>query len=373
MVFVSMSMIEIDILPASSENKGGDSALIRIGQFNYSQSPNQQFVILIDGGYKENTTRIKDYLTSHYQTNTIDLAIITHPDMDHISGFVDILTDTDIKIKSTRIHDPWNHTTHIFNKTIDGRRTINSLNNKFEDTLKQLSSVLDNLGSKNKEPFPIGKVIDHVNLYILGPDKKYYRELLYKFPGMEGENTNNSIPTNIYEDKTVDYTEELNHFLDSPQTSAKNNSSIITLLHDYSNQPVALFTGDAGVEAIEKALDYADNNYLTYKGVYLFQIPHHGSNKNINENIIKRIMPRNVYVSAPANSEKHPCPLAINYLIKEGLNVYHVQNKEGILFPFNCQISRAGWSDAKQATIKEKVFPIRSSLTILTNILKRFK
>lgn len=355
-------MIEIDILPASSEKKGGDSVLIRVGNFDYTMKHNEQKIILIDGGYQENASRIKEYLQTHYQAKTIDFAIITHPDQDHISGFNKLLDDPEVTVKKTYIHDPWNHTHRMFTKTQDGRRTVKSLGNAFDETLSTLSSVLEKSNAKNIEPLAPLKIAG-LNLYIIGPTKDFYQETLYKFPGMEG--AEQSGPSDVYEENFTLYQNSINHFLDDPKTSPKNDSSVITLLHDNNNEPVALFTGDAGVDAIGRALDTADGNRLKYKGVYLFQIPHHGSIKNISEDLISRISPKNAYVSAPPNKDEHPSPLLMNFLIQQGIPIYHVKDTNGVLFYHDTPNRRPGWGAAPTVQHREKVRKLKRATSWL--------
>lgn len=355
-------MIEIDILPASSERKGGDCALIRIGTFDYITKKNNQFIILIDAGYQENADRIKNYLSSHYNTNKIDAAIITHPDIDHISGLKKLLDDDLVTIEKTYIHDPWLHAHGIFNRTLDGRRTVNSIKNAFENTLKVLSEVLEKVGNKNTEPFGLTKLpgVPGVSAYILGPSVDYYHNVLHQFPGMEGFNTGGS--SDIYSEDISDYDPNMDHFLDNPHTSPKNNSSAIILLHDSNSNPIALFTGDAGVEAINEALDIADANHIAYKNVSLFQIPHHGSIKNISEDLIDRISPKRAYVSAPPEKLEHPSRLVLNYFHKSEIGVYHIRDKNGVVFSFDGASSRPDWSSAEKVPFFQKVYRLKNTL-----------
>lgn len=353
-------MIEIDILPASSEKKGGDSVLIRIGNFDYSDSRNNQKVILIDSGYSENAQRIKEYLKDYYQTHIIDLVIITHPDIDHISGFKTLLEDNSIVIKKTYIHDPWNHTSHMFTRTKDNRRTVKSLGSAFDETLSRLSDILDKLNTleiENIEPFGYAE-IKGFNLHILGPDRKFYRDTLYKFDGMEGTSSQYN-GSDIYEPDLSLYNDDMPHFLENPKTSPKNETSVITLLQDHQGKPLVLFTGDAGVEAINKALDNADNAGIDYSGVYLFQIPHHGSIKNIDQAVIDRISPINAYVSAPSQKPEHPSPLLINYFLKNSIPTYHIKDKSGIVFYHGTQHRRPSWGVAAPASKNNRVYKLK--------------
>lgn len=353
-------MIEIDILPASSAKKGGDSALIRIGKFNYSHEANNQKVILIDGGYAENADRIKNHLKTHYQTDIIDLAIITHPDMDHLSGFRKLLELNEIKIKKTCIHDPWLHTNEIFQKTEDRRITKKSLGRKFDETLSCLSNTLDLLekqGVPNSEPFGYKK-IDNLNIHILGPSREYYRSLLYQFPNMEGE-SGFSGKTEIYAALEINYRAGIDHFLENPRTSPKNNSSAIILIENEDGEAHALFTGDAGTEAITHALNTADRNKINYTGINLLQIPHHGSIKNISEEILDRISPKKAYVSAPSEHDEHPSPLLINHILGKGIKLFHIKDKNGVVFYHKTNNKRPDWGSANPAEMRSRVRPLR--------------
>ncbi len=330
--------LEVDLLPASTKSKGGDSALIRVGNFNYQDDCqfNNQFVILLDSGYAENAKRIATHLRETYKTNKIDLAIITHPDMDHISGLYELLqSDQDIIISKTLIHDPWVHTKNIFNKTEDGRRTVQSIENSFEQTLSKLSDILETVGEKNTEPFLFYEKKHKFKFYVLGPSKKKYQELLYKFPGMEGESSS-ARPLEIYEDRESNYSVDTatTHFLENPETSAKNDSSVIFLIQSDEGVPLFLFTGDAGVDGLNHALDYADSKGITYKGVDVFQIPHHGSIKNIDEDTINRISPQQAYVSAPPEKKEHPSKLVLNYFTKNNIKTYHLQDENSLVYSF---------------------------------------
>lgn len=337
-------MIDVDILPASTKSSGGDSVLIRIGQFSYNNPrSNKQKVILIDGGYVENAERIENHLNVHYNTDTIDLVIISHPDMDHIAGFAKLLDNGRIKVKKTFIHDPWKHAHVIFQRTQDGRRTTNSIKGKFEDTLKKLSVVLDVCDGVNTEPFGLTN-LPEFNLKILGPSKETYRNLLLQFEGMEKQHQRRTISENIYTDERHHYTDSVRHFLDAPITSAKNDTSTVILLQDSEQKPLVLFTGDVGVDGLSEALAIADENKIGYQNVSLFQIPHHGSVKNLNAHLLDKINPKMAYVSAPPENPDHPSAVMLNGITQQKkIPTLHVMDTNGVLFRFENSPTRPGW------------------------------
>lgn len=349
-------MIEIDVLPASTENKSGDSILIRMGTFSYENpKDNNQFVILIDSGYSDNAETIEKYLRNYYKTNIINFVFLTHPDADHISGFEKLLENKTIKIQKTFINDPWQYVNNVYKKTKDGRRTIHSIKNKFDDNLEKLSKILDYLGTKNECVFS-GKswsVSEKYIITVLGPSEKYYKDLLLEYPGMENERNVNS--DTIYNDNKVDYKSDFQHFLTNPETSSKNDSSFIILISQKDGTPIVLFTGDAGVISIRKALSYAQNNRINVRNTWLMQLPHHGSIKNISEDIISSVSPKKVFVSAGENDQDHPSELLINYLLEDNIRVNEINSQNGIVYYYDSNLTRPGWVSASPAQVKQKV------------------
>lgn len=357
-------MIEIDVLPAS-EKQSADAILLRIGSFSYDNTKkNNQKVILIDSGWQSTAEKIENHLNDYYYTDTIDYVFITHPDRDHISGLLELLENKNIKISRTFIHDPWNYKNKLLKRSKDGRRTINSINSRLDENLDILSRILDLLDERkiiNNEIFGVSDSdkfgLSELGLYVLGPSKDDYVQLLSEFPGIDEErNTSNK---SVYTDKEFDYNPSFRHFLSNPVTSAKNDSSMIILLHNNKKEPIALFTGDAGVESIYKALKEAEYEELEYKNVALMQLPHHGSIKNINQDIIDSINPRKIFVSASDEDNEHPSKLVVNYIINRGIPIKHIGSSGGIVYYFDGAENRPGWYPAPNMRAFTKVQKIK--------------
>ena len=314
-------MIEIDVLPASNETKGADSILLRFGTFSYDSVPNKQTVILIDGGYKENAENIKKHLDSFYDTKTIDLLICTHPDADHINGLLELLNDEKIIINKALVHNPWKFKYAINRKSNNDKTTPNSIEKRLEKSLSSLDDLLSKLDERKiNTEFPFsGHTEFNGIIRILGPSDSYYTSRVAEFPGMP----NYVDWVDNYKPEIVEYDENMNHFLDEVETSARNASSAIVLF-EYEGFKT-LFTGDAGVESIECAIDYAVKNNINLKNLNYFQLPHHGSIKNISKKITDKIIAIEYFVSAPSNSEDHPSKLLLNYFqYKLNKKVFHV-------------------------------------------------
>ncbi len=105
-------------------------------------------------------------------------------------------------------------------------------------------------------------------------------------------------------------------WIDEEQTSEINQTSIIIAL--VLDNFKMLFTGDAGKEAINAALDLweeAGNNASDFSVV---QLPHHGSRKNIDPDIINRLSAKEYIISCPPNGiqEGHPSRRLINKILE---------------------------------------------------------
>jgi hypothetical protein len=97
---------------------------------------------------------------------------------------------------------------------------------------------------------------------------------------------------------------------DAKEVNPRNNSSIITLLQVDSER--LLFTGDAGVPALERAWDFAEERGLAGP-VDFVQVSHHGSRRNASSASLDRLLGptgqatnKVAFVSAVANSDSTP-------------------------------------------------------------------
>ena len=77
----------IRFFQVGTSSKGGDAILIRLFDEN-----DKEHLVLIDGGYKDTGDRIIKYIKSDCSTLHIDAVFNTHPDRDHISGLVNVLS-----------------------------------------------------------------------------------------------------------------------------------------------------------------------------------------------------------------------------------------------------------------------------------------
>lgn len=274
--------MDYEITALSCGEGNADAFLIVWGHFGGGRD--EITVVVYDTGLKAQAEQIAKRLDREFDTSVIDIWIGSHLDSDHISSYGHLLQEG-LEIGQTWLHDPWQHR-HAINVTA-------SIDNAVD--------VLESAG-RLVEPFKGLKTDDGV-LEVLGPTVEYYEELLPKFFKPEdlekmtavraAATTDEGVITRILALGTLDTYDSSDpetvlppakwssdNLLDSPTTEAPNSTSVLAFF-DFDDKQL-LLTGDAGVEAIEKAAEaIVESGYAPGKSV-LLQVPHHGSINNLN-------------------------------------------------------------------------------------------
>jgi beta-lactamase superfamily II metal-dependent hydrolase len=345
-------MLEIDVLPASSGERGADSILLRFesGRKQAFTAAHQK-IVLIDGGYRETAPRIATHVQQIYKSDRIHWAVCTHPDADHINGIIALLEDNLLTIDNLCVHDPWKHAYTLSRRRRSGGTLLSDAfsASALDKNLTALDDLLDVAARKSvhiHNLFAGSTIFDA--LTVLGPTQEYYRSLIGQFPGMPDERTLNH--QDLVEQQ---YDPRGDHFLSDPVTSAKNDSSMVLLLNFEGHR--VLFTGDCGVEGMRSALQYAHENKIDCAEIDRLQIPHHGSIKNLDADILYRLMPKQAFVSAPGQSDKHPSRLILNYLTHHlKISVYHCPTTT--LRLSHQALPRNGWNPVAARSLFPTVF-----------------
>lgn len=279
---------ELDFIPVGEGEKSGDAIAIRYG--NDFKTRQSYKVVIIDAGFKDSATKLINHIKTYYNTSEVDLVVSTHPDSDHISGLETVLNE--LKVKKLWMHLPWKHTGGISDSFKGGRVTDKSVK---EDLKKSLDEALDleKIAQMKKiqieEPFA-GMNFDS-SLFVLGPLKEYYENLLPGFRGTPEPKEN--ILARGFEVikeavKRIAERWDFETLDDSGETSAENNTSTILLLNFDGHS--SLFTSDAGIPAINLAINYLNSFKFDYSKLDFIQAPHHGSKRNIGPTILNTII-----------------------------------------------------------------------------------
>lgn len=321
--------IEVDFLAVGEESKCGDAIAIRYGNFMGPRS--EQTVVVVDGGTMESGEKLIEHIRQHYGTDQVDYVFATHSDNDHVSGLRPVVEEMDVR--RLLMHRPWCQAQDICDLLKAARISPQGMERKLEKSL-QTASELEDIAARKKitieDPFTGWQSVDGV-MHVLGPSMDYYHSLVPQFRRMpEAEPTflekAAEVATGTIE-RAVDWISETFHLEtldDSGETSAENNSSVI--LHVAFNGNQVLLTGDAGIPALTAAADYAGTQAINLSSLWLFQVPHHGSKRNVGPTLLNRIKAPNSFISAAKESRpKHPSQRVINALIRREHKVYCTQ------------------------------------------------
>ena len=334
---------EIDMLNVGA----ADAILIRF----FDENDNQH-VVLVDAGHYEDGKRICDFVREKYGTFTIDLAICTHSDEDHIGGFTYILNDmlnnpsTSVDIKKILINDPGDCITADDVKWYENTKNVIKEARKVYDNnginlLELINKVSSQRGLKREQAFSNvhNSEFDGI-INIVGPSNSFYRTQALQF-------RNKLEPYDYVIDNDQDDAIELpdskkvfSKKLIGKDPSHENKSSII-FLFEPSDGKKFLFTGDADGESFDNILYDEDRSKIN--NVYWMKLPHHGSAYNLDNDMVNYIKPKIAYVSTEKFG-KYLDHAVVGALKKAGTKVYSTR-LNGNMWYHNGTPKRVGYTD----------------------------
>jgi hypothetical protein len=270
------------------------------------------------------------------------------------------------------MHRSWEHAQDIKESFKDGRITGKGLKESLKKSLEN-AYELEFVAKKKQipifEPFSDLVKAEH-QIVILGPSKEFYEGLLPNFRETPEPKEAMALPTRLVTavKKVINWIAESwgKETLVDPEegeTSAENNTSVILLFQIDSKK--FLFTGDAGKEALDNAIDKAETLGINLREVRFIQIPHHGSKHNIGPTILNKIIgeklpkspdnfSKTAFVSSPKEGDpKHPSRKVVNAFIRRGVKVIATQGN-AILHRSSDSPDR-GWSRANPLPFYDEV------------------
>ncbi|HWB12775.1 MAG TPA: hypothetical protein VG826_26350 [Pirellulales bacterium] len=364
---------EVDFLPVGEGEKSGDAIALRAG--NLSGPRNEQFVMVIDGGTLDSGDALVEHIQTVYGTNRVDLAISGHPDGDHASGLYRVLEK--LTVRHLWMHRPWEHSSDIRHMFDDGTLSNDRLSVKMQKALSDtwdLEKLANRKGIPITEPFADGEANQqYQGICILGPTEEYYQSLLPAFRDMpdvresyagylgEGLRLLARGAVALAERVLETWGRETLQDPAEDATSAENNSSAIILIR--ADGKDLLFTGDAGVPALERAVNLAEASGISLPACRFQQMPHHGSKRNVGPTLLNRLVGpklagegtanKTVFVSAAKEAPKHPAQKVVNAYIRRGAKVVATQGR-GIVH-YSDDLARPGWGPAAPLPFLQEV------------------
>jgi beta-lactamase superfamily II metal-dependent hydrolase len=302
-------MYEVDFLKAG-DKKDADAICMR---FDRSDGGGRAVVVL-DAGWQDDGDHVVEFVKTRYGTDKVDLAILSHPDGDHIEGMGKVVRDLDVAELALHRLD------------LRGGAALDA-----GGAVADLVGVAGENGTAISEPFEGAQYLGGV-ITVLGPSVLYYEELLDSQRVREATKAADSggILASLSEaarsaaDRFLGSLPIEVPFGEGPGTGPRNNTSTVLLIS--IDEFRAVLTGDAGVPAIQAALDYGSAVGVDATSPKLVQIPHHGSRRNASSDLLDRLLGPigqsdvgSAFVSVCGEGDpKHPSGRVVNAYKRRG-------------------------------------------------------
>ena len=303
---------EIDFLDVEC-NKSGDAIAIRSSLGNVIR------IHVTDGGFQDTEDKVVENIKKFYnQPSFIDSIIVSHPDGDHAGGLRKVIEE--FEIGELWMLRPWLYVDELIDRFSRFTSTEN-LAKRLKDIYPNISA-LEELAEENaipiREPFQGAAIGD---FKVMAPTKARYLDLV-----VESDKTPESVKEP--EQTTANYLRTLmekaivlvkaawgQESFSSEETSAENEMSVVQYANLCGSK--ILLTADAGRSALSEAAEYAPYIGLTLPGINQFQVPHHGSRRNVSTEILDRWLGKRLS-SKPEEGKE-----TFTAIVDTGLNIPH--------------------------------------------------
>ena len=336
---------EIEFLPVGDGSRAGDAIIVR-----YGNDVNYQLMV-VDGG----TTNTGEAMVAHLKNQFgnevhIEHVVLTHSDADHASGLREVLRE--IPVANVWLHIPWllsGDAIALFKNKTWTKDGLSAAIKKEYDIVAEIVDLAVEANCKIYYPF----AGSHIGPFtVLSPNKATYIYLLPQFEKTPepdqasieaanmwiGKASNNPLvklleKVSAKAQSWIPESWENERLKDGGVTSASNESSVV-LYADLGNDRRLLLTGDAGVNALSWATDYATAYGYPLQQFSFVQIPHHGSRRNVGPSVLDKLLgpiqPEgtkrfSAFVSAPIDDEDHPRKIVLNAFTRRGGRVLATQ------------------------------------------------
>lgn len=346
---------EIDFWDVESD-KSGDaiSMRYRIGE--------KVYVHVVDGGYQSTGESLLHNIQKYYGgVKKIDHVVATHNDEDHAGGLRPILEN--FEIGTLWMLRPWIYAEELLDR-FENYESAEYLRRKLRflyPNLAALEEIASEKGIAIREPFQ-GQNIGAFS--VLAPTKSRFLDLVVaseKTPEIAADDpmAKKAGLAGLFEAaKKVDkeFVNALwgDEIFSPKETSAENDMSVVQFANLVGHR--ILLTGDVGRGGLTEAADYAPFVGLNLPGIDKFQVPHHGSRRNVSSEVLDRWLgpkvPENqegtkfkAYISSAKADEHHPRKAVVRAIYHRGGKVYAT---EGTSTRTNRNApKREGWNTVK--------------------------
>ena len=314
---------EIDFLKVGTTGSG-DAICVRY------ELNGQTHIHVVDGGYVNTGQDVVDHLNTYYGTTDVDHVVVTHPDGDHANGLRKVLEEC--KVGTLWMNRPWEYADVLVDR-FDRYTNVDNLRKKLREVFPNLAA-LESLAVERDIPIVEAFQGERIGAFtVLGPTFETFLDKV-----VECERTPTAAKElSLAEQLTAKLSDAIaliksvwgdENFPDG-DTQPRNAMSVVQYAR-LSGHDI-LLTGDTGRAGLDEAADYAPMAGLVLPGVDKFQVPHHGSRRNVSTETLDRWLgPKGfegqstsstAIISASEEDKDHPRKVVVRALIHRGANV----------------------------------------------------
>ncbi len=343
---------EIDFLDVES-NKSGDAIALRyrIGELTS--------IHVVDGGFQNTGDSLVSHIRKYYDDPTlIDAVVATHPDGDHAGGLRKVLDEFDVS--ELWMLRPWEYADEIIDR-FSRFSDVDNLKKRLKEVFPHIAALEDIALEREipmLEPFQGSKI---GVFEVLAPTKERYLDLI-----VQSDKTPEAVAEAEQATQAAlvrmlgSLAEAARKFVraawgaetfSSEETSAENEMSVVQ--YAYLCGKRILLTADTGRSGLSEAADYAPSAGLSLPGIDRFQVPHHGSRRNVSSEVLDRWLGPTLsakpeagsetftaIISSAKEDEDHPRKAVVRAMIHRGAKVI---TTEGISIRTGHDAPDRGW------------------------------
>jgi beta-lactamase superfamily II metal-dependent hydrolase len=360
-----MVSYEVDFLAVGKGERSGDAIALRYEiDGNYT-------IHVVDGGDEASGSALVSHINAYYgRPWFVDHVVLTHADDDHSSGLLEVIRS--FAVGAIWMNRPWLYAAEIVHLFRDSRFTVSGLERRLKEDYPILIEIDQIAAARGIPVYEVFQGAQIGSFSVLSPTRQRYLELIPQFSrtpeaaqaAQQGLGVRNVLAQTYR--ATVDWIFETwgrETLEEDVETTASNESSVVQLA-DLSDHKL-LLTGDAGVQSLHEAANFAEMIGFALPGLRFMQVPHHGSRHNVSPSVLNRWLgqpvPRDApprctaFASVAANDRERPRKKVVNAFTRRGAPV-HVAKGVNKRHSHNMP-DRDGWVRSEPLEFSERVEP----------------
>lgn len=274
---------EIDFLNVES-SKSGDAIALRY-QLNGITT-----IHVVDGGFQNTGEKLAEHIKQYYgNPDCIDRVVVSHPDGDHAGGLRTVLEE--FTIGELWMLRPWLYADEMIDR-FTRFSSVENLKRRLRDIYPNIAAI-EEIAEKNSIPIHAPFQGERIGAFtVMAPSKARYLDLVVdseRTPESIREEQERQISALLFREISSAMRNILKavwgqEIFSSEDTTAENEMSIVQYANLCGKR--VLLTADAGRSALMEAANYSPRVRLNLPGIDRFQIPHHGSRRNVSSEVL---------------------------------------------------------------------------------------